>query len=199
MYSQEYVPGDKITPALTRRVLRAEILDVAKECAYCGIWQLLAVASVLVCPVMSVCPEKGNPPVRAHLNRLILPRVQDSNVQTVYVMWTSTRNLDMEVRNWIPNHFVPMMPISAVQPTLSVETTPEPVRQSCQEIMDIFDSEDMTATLVVNEDSDTDTQLVSLADVMCRNLDIMDTNVGMSDRENLESIGAAELQSSSAT
>lgn len=72
-------------------------------------------------PLYSVYPELGNPIVRQHLHRT-QPRLQSLQT-TVHIMWTSTRN-DMLDKNWVPNHFVPLLPIAppdsddAVEPSI---------------------------------------------------------------------------------
>ena len=82
-----------------------------------GIWQLFALASALERPIYSIYPKHGNQSVRKDLNRLILPRVEKHKT-IVFIMWTSTR-FDMTERNWIPNHFVPALPIEISQKTTS--------------------------------------------------------------------------------
>jgi len=80
-----------------------------------GIWQTHALSSVLCCPIYSVYPNLGNPNVRLDLNRLIMPRNEEHhNKQPVYILWTSTRNKDMTNEHWVPNHFVPVLPIDVV-------------------------------------------------------------------------------------
>ncbi|XP_033761492.1 uncharacterized protein LOC117343256 [Pecten maximus] len=73
-----------------------------------GIWQLFAAATVMNCVVNCVYPQRGNPNVRKDLNRKIMP-IGAAN-QEVYLMWTSTRE-DMGSSHWIPNHFVPLLPL----------------------------------------------------------------------------------------
>lgn len=82
-----------------------------------GIWQVFALASILGNPLFSVYPQRGNANVRRDIHRLIMPRhVCSGTIQ--YVMWTSTRK-DTRDKNWIPNHFVPVLPIE-------VATIPSP-------------------------------------------------------------------------
>lgn len=108
MISDRYIPGEVITKTVTRRIFEAESISVCKKNAYMGIWQLFAVSSVLKRPVYSVYPDIVKSTVKLFLNRIILPR-QDEQFPPVTVMWSSTRT-DMEPQNWIPNHFVPVVP-----------------------------------------------------------------------------------------
>ncbi|CAC5403874.1 unnamed protein product [Mytilus coruscus] len=55
---------------------------------------------------------KGNPVVRSHLNREVCPRMTKSS-DIVYLMWTSTRTNEMRDEHWIPNHFVPVLPLQS--------------------------------------------------------------------------------------
>lgn len=78
---------------------------------------MFALASILGNPLFSVYPQRGNANVRRDIHRLIMPRhVCSGTIQ--YVMWTSTRK-DTRDKNWIPNHFVPVLPIE-------VATAPSP-------------------------------------------------------------------------
>jgi hypothetical protein len=76
-----------------------------------GIWQVFGMSSVLGCQIVFVYPNKGNPSVRADLNRLIMTWHQTSD-HVCYMMWTSTRD-DMVNKHWVPNHFVPLVPLIA--------------------------------------------------------------------------------------
>lgn len=107
MYSDEYRAGDHITPVVTQRVYREEVLNATNLGQYMGIWQIFAMASVLQALVFSVYPQKGNPSVRKHLHRLIYPR-RRATEDTFVIMWTSTRE---HLRQWMPNHFVPVLPM----------------------------------------------------------------------------------------
>ncbi|XP_071122434.1 uncharacterized protein [Mytilus edulis] len=109
MYSSEYIPGDVLTPAAVRRVFRKEVLDITKINSFMGIWQLFAIASVLNSRVISVYPQLGSPVVRKDLNRLIMPR-NINHEDTIKIMWSSTRQ-DLTMQHWIPNHFVPLLPL----------------------------------------------------------------------------------------
>ena len=111
-YSDYYIYGEVLTTNKASEIYDKEVNEILQEDTYSGIWQVFALASVLGCPVCSVYPRKGNPSVRADLNRRILPRAQTSN-REVYIMWTSVRT-DQTSEHWVPNHFVPLLPIGPV-------------------------------------------------------------------------------------
>lgn len=68
-----------------------------------------SLAGVLGRAIFSIYPCKGNINVRGYLHRLIEPRVKKS-MSRWYIMWISTRS-DMTNENWVPNHFVAVLPI----------------------------------------------------------------------------------------
>ena len=114
-YSDMYVPGMTLTDSMVKNIYQMEAIKIKKDKSYMGIWQIYALSSVLCCPIYSVYPKLGNPNVRLDLNRLIMPRNEEHhNKQPVYILWTSTRNKDMTNEHWVPNHFVPVLPIDVV-------------------------------------------------------------------------------------
>ena len=113
MFSEQYVPGSKVTKSVTEEIFKEETVKICKRAEYMGIWQLFALSSVLQKKISSVYPNIGQSSVMQVLNRNILPRQGDESEQSVRVMWTSTRT-DMEPQNWIPNHFVPILPLTCL-------------------------------------------------------------------------------------
>ena len=111
MYSEHFDPSNysKLDADRIKSIYRTEILSILKPRTYLGIWQAFALASVLKMTIDSVYPDLGNPLVRKHLNRKIEPRVKVST-DTAKILWTSTRLLGK--LNWIPNHFVPLLPFT---------------------------------------------------------------------------------------
>ena len=104
-YSDGVVPGTKLSKELTRYLFRDEVMNVAKRGAYCGIWQIHAVANILCRAIISVYPGLGPP--RIHLNRTIDPQMKKTDCPA-YIMWTSTCNADRKTW-WQPNHFIPLV------------------------------------------------------------------------------------------
>ncbi|CAC5413754.1 unnamed protein product [Mytilus coruscus] len=113
MFSEKYTPGDKITNEVISRIYDAEVSEIVKCGIFMGIWQLFALSSCANTRMYSVYPDLGAQLPRLTLNRQILPRnnlIQSSSKETSFViMWSSTRT-DMTRHNWVPNHFVPLIP-----------------------------------------------------------------------------------------
>ncbi len=76
---------------------------------YLGIFHIAAAASVLKRPVFSVYPLYGGHTVQGDIHRLFLPRVSEHKDQ-VYIMWTNTTGVDVEPKEWRPNHFTVLFP-----------------------------------------------------------------------------------------
>jgi hypothetical protein len=110
-YSDMYVPGMLLDERTIEFIFKMETLKIRLDKSFMGIWQIHALSSVLNTPVFSIYPKLGNPRVRLDLNRVVLPRnYSNSEINPVYIFWTSTRS-DMNSQHWIPNHFVPVVPI----------------------------------------------------------------------------------------
>ena len=88
-------------------LFRKEVFSILEDCAFMGIWQLHSLANIFRCPIMSVYPEKGDNEHQTLFRRLILP-FSDSVLEPLPILWTSNRS-DMTDRNWLPNHFVPLL------------------------------------------------------------------------------------------
>ncbi|VDI73607.1 Hypothetical predicted protein [Mytilus galloprovincialis] len=107
-YSDEYA-NEVLSNGEIERLYEREVLKICKNKSYMGIWQVFALASVLCRPIYSVYPNLGNPNVRRDLHRMIQPREIKSK-ETSFIMWTTTRN-DMRRNNWVPNHFIVLLPM----------------------------------------------------------------------------------------
>ena len=81
MYSEKYVPGIHLTDGIVRNIFQCEIVSIARDKAYMGIWQLFGLVGVLGKKICSVYPQLGNPVVRNDLNRIIMPR--ETNIHYV--------------------------------------------------------------------------------------------------------------------
>ncbi|WAR11089.1 hypothetical protein MAR_036165 [Mya arenaria] len=111
MFLDEYTPGDKITRSVARRIFEAEAMSVVKDVSYMGIWQLFCSASVAGVKILSVYPDLGDRLPKLLLHRTIMPQVFRTYQSEILIMWTSTReDLHPDGHNWIPNHFVLLMP-----------------------------------------------------------------------------------------
>lgn len=113
MYTDFFLPGQNLSFESIKHLYKKEVKAICENKSFMGIWQMFALSSVLKMPIRSVYPDKGNPIVRKHLNRRIVPRVQVSECEAL-IMWTSTRHhvSSMSDLYWIPNHFVPVLQFS---------------------------------------------------------------------------------------
>ena len=103
MYSSSYNPQERLD---VRKVFCAEVLDIAHEGSYCGLWQLAAASNVLRRPILSIYPDRNvNTSIRLDINRkfFCINNVNNANERAA-IMWTP-----MQVSaNSYPCHFVPM-------------------------------------------------------------------------------------------
>ena len=111
MYSDEYKVGKKLDQDTITSVYETEVLKVAKEGAWMGVWQLHALAAVLKYPVYSVYPEYGGQTVRCNLNRKMMPACESTTKKPAFIMWTNVHGKEIKEALWAPNHFVVLLPI----------------------------------------------------------------------------------------
>ena len=112
LYSENHIPATVYTPAVVCDVYQKEVLSCAKKGTYMGIWQLHQLSSVLQREIISVYPSDRGLNVRQHLNRCIRPRCDISHEPAAAILWTSTRNKEMTIAQWVPNHFAPLLPVT---------------------------------------------------------------------------------------
>ena len=104
MYSDNYNPERNFD---VRAIYVQELLDICKDGAYMGIWQLFQVANVIENPLSSVYPEGGNINIRKDLNHKIFCKNEPANTKDpIILMWTR-----MQVGNCRPCHFVPLLKV----------------------------------------------------------------------------------------
>ena len=65
MYSDNYRPEEALD---VKKIYMKEVLDICKDGAFMGVWQLFQAANVLNCPIRSVYPDGGNGNIRLDLN-----------------------------------------------------------------------------------------------------------------------------------
>ena len=70
MYSDNYIPNTGI-PVDVLDLYRQEVMDISKDGAYMGIWQIFQASNVLKCPIRSVFRHIGNENVVKDLNRTV--------------------------------------------------------------------------------------------------------------------------------
>ncbi len=87
-------------------ILHAEILENTVDGAWCGLWQVAALANVLKCPVVLVYPKKGAGGAHPELHRTFVPHEKKfRSREPIYIQWSSTQ------RGGCVNHFVPLLRI----------------------------------------------------------------------------------------
>lgn len=113
MFSYQYHAGDGITTEVSSRIFEAEALSVVQSNTFMGIWQLFALSSSINANVQSIYPQLCDHLPQITLHRKIIPRGDQTVLDSCVIMWSSTRH-DMLNRNWIPNHFVPIIPSTTI-------------------------------------------------------------------------------------
>ena len=105
-YAGPSVPNTGI-PLDVLALYRQEVMDICKDRAYMGIWQIFQTANVLNQPIHSVYPNIGNTNVIKDLNRTVycLDRTRNT-LPCVNIMWTP-----MQVKRTRPCHFVPLLKV----------------------------------------------------------------------------------------
>ncbi|XP_052097180.1 uncharacterized protein LOC127732148 [Mytilus californianus] len=113
MFLEQYTPGDRLTRNVIRRLYEEEVMNSCKNGSWMGIWELLAVSSVLNCELLSVYPDVQTDVVpQTVLHRRILPLKEQHGIcsASAAVMWSSTRH------DGFINHFVPLLPLHRREP-----------------------------------------------------------------------------------
>ena len=107
MYSDNYIPNTGI-PVGVLDLYRQEVMDICKDGAYMGIWQIFQAANVLEHPIRSVFPHIGNENVVKDLNRTVycIDNTHSTN-SCINIMWTP-----MQVKRTRPCHFVPLFKVA---------------------------------------------------------------------------------------
>ena len=111
-YSDNFVPGRGFN---VNTLYNKEVLDICKDMAFMGIWQIFQTANVIQNPIKSVYPSESNPNVRADINRIVNCHTEQFNNKVpICLMWTP-----MQIKNTRPIHFVPLLKVVIEMQTLS--------------------------------------------------------------------------------
>ena len=103
-YSDNYRPN---RPLNVRQIYKSEVLDICKNGAFMGIWQVFQTSNVIKHPMHSIYPPGCNQSIRLDLNRPVwCINVNYNSREVVSIMWTP-----MQVGNNRPCHFVPMLKV----------------------------------------------------------------------------------------
>ena len=88
-------------------IYKKEVMDIRKDGAFMGIWQIFQAANVVKRPIRSVFPNIGNENVVKDLNRTVYCIDNANNMKpAINIMWTP-----MQVKNSRPCHFVPLLQV----------------------------------------------------------------------------------------
>ena len=104
-YSDNYNPDATFNVV---RLYKEELLDICKDGAFMGIWQIFQIANVIARPITSVHPNIGNPNVRSDLHRTVYCIDNAYNQHSpLHIMWTP-----MQVTaGQRPCHSVPLLKV----------------------------------------------------------------------------------------
>ena len=103
MYSESYNPAEELDVV---KIYKDEVMKIAENQNYCGLWQICQAANILHRPIMSVYPTELHEGMRLEFNRMFYCIDNKYNDrEPIYVMWTP-----MQVaKNSYPIHFVPLL------------------------------------------------------------------------------------------
>ena len=103
MYSESYNPNEELNVV---NIYKEEVMKMAQDGNYCGLWQLCQAANILCRPVTSVYPTELHEGMRLEFNHTFYCIDNKYNDrEPVIVMWTP-----MQVaKNSYPIHFVPLL------------------------------------------------------------------------------------------
>ncbi|KAI0234939.1 hypothetical protein LSAT2_014663, partial [Lamellibrachia satsuma] len=76
MHSDQYDPSAnvKLTPLTIGDIYHQENIDITRRGEFMGTWQVHAVSSIFGAELVSIYPQRGNPEIRKHLHRSVMPR-----------------------------------------------------------------------------------------------------------------------------
>lgn len=89
------------------RIYRQDLMTVRRLGTEMGLWQFHIATQIFSRAIGTVYPERTNPFLRKHTNRIILPLRESLDIrEPVYVMWTPTKRT---AQPYDVKHFVPLM------------------------------------------------------------------------------------------
>ena len=71
MFSGQNAAG--LSDNIVESVYEKEIMSLTKKGSYMGMWQLIAAANVLACPLRSIFPLRGSEQFRRNFNHMCMP------------------------------------------------------------------------------------------------------------------------------
>ena len=101
-YADNCIQGQNFN---VEQIYELEVLDIAKDNTYMGIWQVFQATNVIGHSIRSIYPENANCNIRLDLNRTVYSFNGMQNPSEVLnIMWTPT-----QVANTRQCHFVPLL------------------------------------------------------------------------------------------
>ena len=103
MYASSYNPNEPLDVVKT---YKKEVMDLAQNNTYCGLWQMSQAANILRRPVRSIYPTELHDGMCLDFNRMFYCiDTKNNDKEPVVIMWTP-----MQVScNSYPIHFVPLL------------------------------------------------------------------------------------------
>ena len=109
---------EKHMKGTVRESLKSQLMEWVKNGCFSSLWQIYAIANVLLKPVATLYPHVFSVGLPRYLYHAILkPWLLHEEVPPLLIMWTHTQNTS--IWHWQPNHFVPCL-----QPATFPETKP---------------------------------------------------------------------------
>ena len=107
---QTSLQNDSIVSGDNLRSLHRDIIKSTTDGQYSSLLHLFVAANILEIPIVSVFPSSINACINREIhNHKILPIEHGADRDAIHVMWTHTRNTDLN--GWVPNHFVACVPM----------------------------------------------------------------------------------------
>ena len=105
-YSDNYIPNTGIELDVVA-LYKQEVINITKNGAFMGIWQVFQAANMLKRPIRSVFSKIGNENVIKDLNRTVYCIDTRYNAKShINIMWTP-----MQIQNSRPCYFVPLLQV----------------------------------------------------------------------------------------
>ena len=103
MYAESYNPNEELNVI---DLYKKEVMQLAKDSSYCGLWQLCQAANILHRPIKSVYPSELHEGMRLDFNRTFYCIDNKYNDrEAVVIMWTP---MQVSATSY-PIHFVPLL------------------------------------------------------------------------------------------
>lgn len=108
-YGEHIRHGQKLDRDNVATLYDMELLSIARDGTYCGIWQFFQACNAVNMPLRGIYPMRGASTIRKDFNRVFYPIscpdtvTEDESLPLLNIMWTSTSSSKNV------NHFVPVL------------------------------------------------------------------------------------------